>query len=1004
MGQEIVYCAQCASRLVGADFDRGKAFRAGGRIVCAACLPQVVPGLTPQEQEEVVSLSSTKMKTVKSSPSPSSSHGTSVRLTPSSHPPETKSPLPLILAGVGALLVLGIAVAAMGGRSARPPEQPVATAPIPKPPPPPVDKGEELQIREARAAMEAAREKMKSAPRDLDAQIAAWEEAVRKSALTPFHREASIALQEIRVKREALNPPPPVEPEKKGVVKVEPPPVKPPSLDLNAYLPRWDAAMTKASARDFDAALAELGRAAAELGDDAVKQQARADADLLGRARTTLAEGRSALAQLSRGQSVKLRVRSPAGEWKPVEGTVVRAAAGRVELRQGDGTVFVESEDVSAASLAKVTQATGQDRHLWAVLALLEGDREGAEGLADGDALAVRYWDYASGAPAKVPKTPPRELEARSRFYAAEREFLKMDTLPAAVAKYKSLADDYADTRVAKDESARIQKRAQAGRDYVFVAGAIKGTGTFTLGPSARTEVAWISKADIDEAKAVENYVEVEFAALPETTYRCWALVAGCCAETLVFYLQTTEATELHPKTRQKTPIDPGAGLAALVKHSISGLKKLHEDHKAKGAKVHPKTPARWEWVSIPLPKYSAVGAKKIRLMSDQQGFGVGAIVVSSTRTAVMPEAELKEEVARARAAFAATEPGLIGWWRMDDGAGTAVVDSVDGGHAGTFVGTPKWAAGKAGGGLKFDPGNLVRIDSSFSLSTITLAAWVKHDTLSGALQRYVTFGNEVAVIRCERNGGAHFYIRTNGQLRHVLVPGSLEAGKWIHIVGTWDGHTQKLYKDGDLIGSGTPGGKLDGAMTKVLLSFTSGESMLGLLDEVRIYDRALSDPEVKKLFADGTIAEFGAEPPPPPGKPWRPLFDGKTADCIKSNSWRYENGALAYISGTDDAAQTREVFTDGELRIRFELKDVQRFWFVFRQGGGGGYGISFDNGIKSLEGKPHELIITASGDNVTATLDGKPVPVSANGSPKSGCLQFNSKGAVARILALDVR
>src|SRR6185436_20867913 len=112
--------------------------------------------------------------------------------------------------------------------------------------------------------------------------------------------------------------------------------------------------------------------------------------------------------------------------------------------------------------------------------------------------------------------------------------------------------------------------------------------------------------------------------------------------------------------------IDPGAEMAATVRPPISNLKKTHEEHKIKGAKVHPKTPARWEWVTIPLPKYAAPGAKKVRLISDQQGFGVGAIVVSSTRTAAIPDPELKEEVARVRSSYAASQEGLVGWWRFD--------------------------------------------------------------------------------------------------------------------------------------------------------------------------------------------------------------------------------------------------------------------------------------------------------------------------------------------------
>src|SRR5207244_7190604 len=121
---------------------------------------------------------------------------------------------------------------------------------------------------------------------------------------------------------------------------------------------------------------------------------------------------------------------------------------------------------------------------------------------------------------------------------------------------------------------------------------------------------------------------------------------------------------------------------------------------------------------------------------------------------------------------------------------------------------------------------------------TITVSAWVRHDSLTQPIQRYVTVGPETAVLRCA-SGAIHFYIRTNGELRHVFVSNLLEAGKWSLITGTWDGAAQRVYKDGTLAGSQSPGGTLNGAAPHVVIS-SSGEPMRGLIDDVRIYNRAL--------------------------------------------------------------------------------------------------------------------------------------------------------------------
>ena len=55
-----------------------------------------------------------------------------------------------------------------------------------------------------------------------------------------------------------------------------------------------------------------------------------------------------------------------------------------------------------------------------------------------------------------------------------------------------------------------------------------------------------------------------------------------------------------------------------------------------------------------------------------------------------------------------AAQADLVGWWRLDDGAGTTAADSSSGGNDGTFVGSPQWTAGKVGGALSFDGGDHV--------------------------------------------------------------------------------------------------------------------------------------------------------------------------------------------------------------------------------------------------------------------------------------------------------
>jgi len=122
-----------------------------------------------------------------------------------------------------------------------------------------------------------------------------------------------------------------------------------------------------------------------------------------------------------------------------------------------------------------------------------------------------------------------------------------------------------------------------------------------------------------------------------------------------------------------------------------------------------------------------------------------------------------------------------------------------------------------------------------------------------------------------------------------------------------------------------------------------------------------------------------------------------------EARGWKIDDGKIVNIGEINDAAQTKEEFTDGEVRIRFEVMEVSRLWFNLRQGTGG-YSVNIESDIKALEGKPHDIVYRAKGDQVTATLDGKPIPVVPVGPSTSGCLQFNGFGKRFAVVSIDFR
>jgi hypothetical protein len=138
----------------------------------------------------------------------------------------------------------------------------------------------------------------------------------------------------------------------------------------------------------------------------------------------------------------------------------------------------------------------------------------------------------------------------------------------------------------------------------------------------------------------------------------------------------------------------------------------------------------------------------------------------------------------------------------------------------------------------------------------------------------------------------------------------------------------------------------------------------------------------------------------------WVALFDGRSTEFLRPNpSWKVERGALVNDPNEANAGQTVQEFENGELRIRFEGRDLVSIYFAIRQSDRGGYSVLFDKSqIKSMEGRPHELVFVCQGDKVTAFLDGKPATFSKVEPTRRGCLQFNATGGSLRVLSIEYR
>jgi hypothetical protein len=205
------------------------------------------------------------------------------------------------------------------------------------------------------------------------------------------------------------------------------------------------------------------------------------------------------------------------------------------------------------------------------------------------------------------------------------------------------------------------------------------------------------------------------------------------------------------------------------------------------------------------------------------------------------------------------TPTGLVGAWGFDETSGSSVTDASPTANAGTIVGATRTAAGRFGGALSFDGvSNRVSIPDVNALdltNAMTLEAWV-NPTAVGSVWRTVALkerpGNLVyALYGTSDTGRPSVHVQTPGEL-DTRGTAALATATWTHLASTYDGATLRLFVNGVQVSTRAVTGSM-AASTGVLSiggNTIWGEWFAGLIDEVRVYSRALPATEIQSDMA----------------------------------------------------------------------------------------------------------------------------------------------------------
>jgi hypothetical protein len=216
---------------------------------------------------------------------------------------------------------------------------------------------------------------------------------------------------------------------------------------------------------------------------------------------------------------------------------------------------------------------------------------------------------------------------------------------------------------------------------------------------------------------------------------------------------------------------------------------------------------------------------------------------------------------------------GLVSYWPLDEETIKGdTVEDIWGENDGTIKGNPKQIAGKIGGALKFNgSGDSVDITGTKSLNfngqkLLTVTAWVNAGNKEPVVGVVAGCCGTIVAQR-DANGWALRYDGRNpGQeMEFIVCPNwqgdggfgakTLKEGEWHYLTGVVDERKLVFYLDGEFVNEMAFSGPITSNGPETEIGHAGDGGFIGIIDEVGIYNKALSEKEVKQNYQSKRFA-----------------------------------------------------------------------------------------------------------------------------------------------------
>jgi len=285
--------------------------------------------------------------------------------------------------------------------------------------------------------------------------------------------------------------------------------------------------------------------------------------------------------------------------------------------------------------------------------------------------------------------------------------------------------------------------------------------------------------------------------------------------------------------------------------------------------------------------------------------------------------------------------PGLAAGYAFDEGAGTTAADASGHGLTGTLTYGPTWTIGKHGTAVNLDGSDdYVNLGNPTALQitgSMTISAWIYSAAFPGDDAAIVSkrsstsigYQLDTTVDRGSRTVGFKLSTNSGGEMSRYGAT-VLQTNSWYHVTGVYNAtaRTLDVYlngqpDNGDLVGTVTSSQQNSTANVNIGRRASGGYGFNGRIDDVRIYDRVLSQAEIQSDMNTALVAGGSSDSTPPTVSITSPADNAQVSGIVTVTASASDNVGVVGVQVYVDGVSTGPEDPDAPYGLAWDTRTV---------------------------------------------------------------------------------